>query len=267
MGLQTFTEQQTVYGIGAIYGIRLDQSGPVTAQFGVMHSATIRGKWKNEELRGQFQFPLTTARGDGEITVEVDSAQIYMQQFQDLYFAQTLVGGEGITSDLERQTVPTSPGPYTIQVNNFANFIENISVFYGSGLAAGQRLQQVGSAPSGGQYTVNNATGVYTFNSGDAGKLMLISYRYATAARGYTVLIANQLMGVTPTCRLVIKGNTVNPISANPQDPAFMLILNRCVADSIDLPMGRDKFMIPKWTFRVLDDGTGNIGQISSIAL
>lgn len=82
--------------------------------------------------------------------------------------------------DGEQQQIPVT-GPFTVAVvNSGANFVADLGVvFSGTGLA----LVKVGSNPHQGQYAVS-ATGVYTFNSADAGQGVSISYTFNQTSGG-----------------------------------------------------------------------------------
>jgi len=72
----------------------------------------------------------------------------------------------------EAASVPATPGPYTIQSQDF--FLQDIAVTYANGTA----LTKVASGPIAGQYAVG-ATGLYTFAAADQGAAVLLSYGYA----------------------------------------------------------------------------------------
>ena len=76
----------------------------------------------------------------------------------------------------ELQTIPSGPGPYTIQVMD-PLFLADAGVKFFVGGAA---LTPVSGAPAAGQYYVTPLgqpyAGLYLFNSGDAGKQVQISY-------------------------------------------------------------------------------------------
>jgi len=80
---------------------------------------------------------------------------------------------------VETHTIPSS-GPYTITVSHAADFVTalgNPPVKY----HGGQALDYSGANPSGlGEYQVS--AGVYTFNAGDAGQKVDISYAYSTGS-------------------------------------------------------------------------------------
>jgi hypothetical protein len=75
----------------------------------------------------------------------------------------------------EAQSVPASPGPYTISVNDGDAIALDNGVLYAS---SGQALTVTTGTPSTGEYSVNLATGTYTFATGDQGAAVLISYLY-----------------------------------------------------------------------------------------
>ena len=79
----------------------------------------------------------------------------------------------------ETHTIPSS-GPYTIAVSHAANFLVAVGappVKY----KGAQELQYSGPNPPGlGEYQVS--AGVFTFNAGDAGQQVVISYAYSTGS-------------------------------------------------------------------------------------
>jgi hypothetical protein len=75
----------------------------------------------------------------------------------------------------EAQTVPGTPFQVTVNAPNGPWAVDQ-GVTYANGGAA---LTPVTGSPAVGQYSVSN--GVYTFNSGDAGSAVLISYSYVPA--------------------------------------------------------------------------------------
>lgn len=78
----------------------------------------------------------------------------------------------------EPRTVPSTPGPYTITVTNAAAFEQDLGVL---------GFTRVSGAPDEDQYSVNENTGVYTFNAANGGDVVTISYRYALDPSLYTV--------------------------------------------------------------------------------
>lgn len=88
--------------------------------------------------------------------------------------------------DGEAQAIPVTPGPYTVTVTEAADFMTDFGVTKG-----GIPMTKVVGAPAASQYSVNEVTGVYTFNATDQGDAILISYSYEVDAADYTVTMPN----------------------------------------------------------------------------
>ena len=89
----------------------------------------------------------------------------------------------------ENQTVPSSPGPYTVTVTNSASFVEDQGVTEG-----GSPLTRVTGSPATGEYSVDEGTGIYTFNSASADDSIVISYRYTLNPSSYVVTLPNYVV-------------------------------------------------------------------------
>jgi len=80
---------------------------------------------------------------------------------------------------VENGTIPAAPGPYTVSLTrtNLVHAFPVTSVrVYDVALAADFTL--VAGAPAATQCQVNGTTGVLTFNNADAGKAIVVYYRY-----------------------------------------------------------------------------------------
>lgn len=95
----------------------------------------------------------------------------------NIYFTQT-----------ETHTIPISPGPYTVTVDNAVGFVEDLGVVQGATV-----FTKVDSAPNNNQYSVDEITGVYTFSVGDDGENVDISYRSLVDPADYTIVGTNRL--------------------------------------------------------------------------
>lgn len=81
----------------------------------------------------------------------------------------------------EPATIPAS-GPFTITVANAASFVEDLGVE-----GTGGPFTKVTGSPSSGQYSVDEETGIYTFNGGNASAPVTITYRYSVDPADYTL--------------------------------------------------------------------------------
>jgi hypothetical protein len=96
----------------------------------------------------------------------------------------------------ETQTIPSAPLPPQIQALEHSGYYENISVL---------GYTQVATAPALGQYTVEPSTGMYSFNSSNAGATVTLSYSYVSAIQPVYLSLFN----VPPVAALVPEIATV----------------------------------------------------------
>ena len=149
--------------------------------------------------------------------------------------------------------------PYTVTVANAANFVDDLGVYYASGANAGLRFTRVTTPSSARQYSVNLATGIYTFAAADAGAALLVSYAY-TMTTGRKLVVTNQLMGTTPVFKATFY--TVKTTGGAPG--GLTLALNACTATKLSLPTKIDDYEIQEFDFSAFADATGTIGTLGT---
>ena len=126
---------------------------------------------------------------------------------------------------------------------------------YASGANAGDALHPGRRRPRRpGQYSVNLATGVYTFAAADAGAALLVSLSLHRPTAGKKLVITNQLMGYTPTFKATFY--TVKTTAAC--RPGLALVLNACTATKLSLPTKTDDYEIQEFDFSAFADATGD---------
>jgi hypothetical protein len=246
---------QLSFGSGAVWGERTDVTGSGIGprQFGVLQDIQIDFDWSNKELYGQLQFPVAIARGQGKITGKAKFAQILGLLYSDIFFGATPATGQFAVSQLEAATVPAAT-PYTVNVANAASYNDDLGVVYAS---SGKRFNRVTTPSAAGQYSVNFATGVYTFSSGDASAAILVSYTYNIVTSGNKLTMTNQSMGITPTFKATFYTNYNGSGTA--------LRLNACTANKLSLPTKLDTWTISELDFMAFADASGTIGYLSTV--
>ena len=250
---------QLAFGAGALWGNRTDVTGSGIGpdQFGILQDVQIDWDWQTRELWGQFQFPLDIARGQGKITGKAKFARIFGAIYGDLFFGQTPASGQVTVAENEAAAVPATT-PYTIPVANAATYVDDLGVFYATGSNAGGRFTRVTTPSGAGQYSVNAASGIYTFAAADAGAALLVSYLYSSNA-GRKLVLTNQLMGYTPTFRATFyTTKTTQGVPAG-----LALVLNACTATKLTLPTKVDDYEIQEFDFSAFADAAGAIGTLS----
>jgi hypothetical protein len=246
---------QLSFGSGAIWGERTDVTGSGIGprQFGVLQDIQIDFDWTDKELYGQLQFPVAIARGQGKITGKAKFAQILGLLYSDIFFGLTPANGQFAVSQLEAAIVPAAT-PYTVTAANASSYNDDLGVVYAS---SGKRFNRVSTPSTLGQYSVNFATGVYTFSSADASAALLISYTYNVATSGSKLTITNQVMGMTPTFKATFY-TTYN-------GDGTALRLNACTANKLSLPTKLDTWTINELDFMAFADASGTIGYLSTV--
>ena len=251
---------QLAFGAGALWGNRSDVTGSGIGpdQFAILQDVAIDFDWHTKELYGQFQFPVDIARGQGKITGKAKYARIFGAIYGDLFFGQTPAAGQLTVAENEPQTVPAT-APYTVTVNNAAQFADDLGVYYASGPNAGGRFTRVATPAAAGQYSVNLATGIYTVSAADDGAALQISYLYTNPTAGKKLVLTNQFMGYTPTFK-----STFYTTKTTQGVPAGLsLVLNACTASKLSLPTKIDDYAIQDFDFSAYADATGTIGTLS----
>jgi hypothetical protein len=237
------------FGAGALYSTPTG-SNQTPTRYGALQTCGVDFKSTTKPLFGQYQLPLTVARGSMNIAGKGEFAQIAARFYNDIFFgaASSAQTGSTIVKDNESGTVPGT-STYIITVTNSATWTYDLGVIYA---ATGLPLTRVASVSAVGQYSVS--AGVYTFYSGDASAAMKISYEY-TSTGGETLTISNQLMGVAPNFR------TVLGMPYNNQN--FTLTLNSCVAESVSMNTSLEDFLKQPFSFMAFADSSGTLGTIS----
>jgi hypothetical protein len=101
----------------------------------------------------------------------------------------------------EANTIPDTPGPYTVTVANSATFVADVGV-----TKSGVPMVHVAGAPAAGQYSY--AAGVYTFNSADHNQPVVITYRYTLDPLTYTITLPNLVVFTSaPATGLIISAD------------------------------------------------------------
>lgn len=240
------------FATGDLIGFRTDvaAAGVTPVKFGILQDVQVAFTADLKELYGQGRYCLALAPGKTKIEVTANFAGLRGRLLNDLYFGATTTATQTLFASSEAGTVPGS-STYIITVANAATFLKDCGVYY---QLTGQPLQKVASVAAVGQYSVVEATGVYTFYSGDASAAMYISYTYGSTG-GVQIPIGNQKMGQGPTFRIVLS----QPFDGRQGN----LILNNCQSSKLSLPTRQDDFTIASLDFMACADAGGNIGSMN----
>lgn len=240
------------FGSGVLFG--LPNAGnlavdPTPFKFGVLQEASVEFKADLKKLFGQEQFAVAKARGKIDVSCKAKIASYDPNMINQLYFGQAQASGVTTMAVDEAGTIPTTP--FQITVANAAHFVTDYGVV---NKATGGQLIKVASGPTTGQYSVDSATGVYTFAAADTGNAVKISYSYTDSTSGTTITLSNQLMGYAPEFRAFLFSNF--------RAKRLGIELYSCTLGQLTVPTKQEDFWMADLTFDASTDATDTLGQI-----
>lgn len=244
---------QYMFGTGQLYSTPVGGGAPI--RLGALQDVSVEFSGDMKMLYGQYQFALDVARGKTKVEGKIGSGNIDVSAFNSLFFGNQLTNNSERKQTInEAASIPATPGPHTVTVANAASFYADLGV---SLVSTGQSLKYASGAPASGEYSVDPATGVYTFNAAQEGEGVLINYLYtATTADSGTLEITNQLMGTVPRfqliCSQLFKGKQ------------FTMVLYSCVSDKLSLPLKQDDYLISEMSYSAQANDANSIGFIST---
>lgn len=242
------------FGVGTVIGRRTDISNPTPLFFGILQDITIEVDQTLKRLVGQYKMPVDIAPSELKITGKAKQARIQANLFNDLILGGTLTTASGIAmATAEAHSVPGS-STYTITATQAATFKEDLGVFYASN---GVQLTRVTSGSEAiGKYSVNEATGVYTFAAADASAAVIIYYTYGVTTKNQ-ISLSNQLMGSGPVFEISLQEQYTS--NAGITSTTFMK-LNACRSSKLSMPFKNTDYTITEIDFEAFADQASNIG-------
>lgn len=244
------------FGVGTLICRRTDIINPTPVLLGVLQDIEIDFNQTLKELTGQYKMAVDVAPASLKVTGKAKFAQIQANAINDLMLGQTITPAAGITLLTgEIKTVPTTP--FQVTVTQAATFKEDLGVFY---VATGVQLQRVAAASEAtGKYSVNEATGVYTFSAGDVGTSNIrIYYSYGVVTQK-SITLANQFMGAGPIFEMILQEQYTNNAGVNNQ---MFVKLNACRSSKITWPFKNGDYTIQELDFQAFADQSNNWGTI-----
>jgi len=243
---------QFVFGTGNVVAVST-AAGQTPQQLGTLQDISIGFDFTNVPLLGQYQFPVAVGRGAGKIEGTAKLAEFDANMFNQIFFGTTPVAGGTFYASNEAHSIPAStPWQVTIATPGAGTFLDDGGPVYA---ATGARFQRVASAPATGQYTVNLATGIYTFTTGDASAAILISYTYTIAASGFSSVLTNQLMGQSTIFKLVLN-NQYNNLN-------FTLELYQVTSTKLTMGFKNTNWSVPDFAFACFTNSANQLGKLS----
>lgn len=247
---------QFVFGSGTVLAIP-SAATATPQQFGTLQDVSVDFTFTNKELTGQYIYPVAVGRGPGKVEGKAKAASFSANFFNQVFFGNTPTAGGSAVALNENHSVPASSA-YTITIAppTSGTFLDDGGVVYAT---TGILMQRVSSVTAVGQYSVNLATGVYTFYSGDASASVNITYSYTESTVGYSSVLANQLMGSSPVFKVILN----NQYNGN----NLTLELYQATSTKLSLGFKNTDWSVPEFDFSCFTNSANNLGKLSLTVL
>jgi hypothetical protein len=258
------------FGPGILICTRTDIANGTPINVGYANEFSIDYSGTTKQLFGQNQLPLVAARGTIKVTGKIKAAVLSGIAMNSLFWGQTLstaAGGlawtVGSTFSLSTTTLNTSTGT-PLQVGSSLTFDADLGVtFVNTGLP-GRRVS-TGLETSSGLYSVVSTStgagaGQYYFSSADtisltAGTTNPIKVNFtSTTTTGQSLIVANQLIGYSPTFQLDYYTNLNQPTGK-----PFVVRCYQAIADKAVMAWKLEDFMMPEYDFSLFANASGNL--------
>ena len=245
-----------VFGSGALIGTPSGSATPTPINFGLVQEVTLDIQTTVKTLYGQYNFPVAIGAGTKKVTGKAKLARISGLAFGSLFFGYTPSTGQVITqfgeSHIYAATVTITPPNSGVYLNDATG---DQGVVYA---ATGLPMTRVVTPSAVGQYSVNTATGIYSFYSGDsANGPFLISYRYTVSASGEKFTVTQALIGPTITFSANLFAS--DPTTGN----QFSVYLYNCVASKLSFGTKIEDFSVPEMDFEAYANAANNVLQFN----
>lgn len=262
---------QFSFGSGYVYGIPLTGTNLTPVLLGTLQECSYDISSSTKELYGQYQFAAAIGRGPAKFSGKAKMGSFSAETWNTFFFGPGATGLATPTTTGGIQTVNKENGTPTSHSYQFANsgsgaFDVDLGVVYGPGAAAnvqGQALTKVASGPVAGQYSVNAATGTWSFASGDtnASATNGISVAYTWLPSAPTRLIqaiynSDFPMGAAPVFEIV---HSI-PYSTGGTDATFKIY--SALASKLSFGFKNTDFTVPDIDFMMFANSAGRVFDI-----
>ena len=230
-----------------VYGQPITNGTPV--EVGVLQSVSVDISFDLKSLHGRGQFAVDAARGKGSAKCKASFGRINGALLNSIFFGGIVAEGgiETIAQTINGEIIPTA-GTITPVVPNTGTFKKDLGVTDSKAVP----LKRVTGAPTTGQYSVDEATGIYTFAVDDANKTVFISFKYSATVAGAKSGIVNNLdMGYTPEFSVNLQRDYKGKFMG--------LEFYRCVSNKLGFSSKQDDYDLPEFEFEPQADDLNRV--------
>lgn len=246
---------QYLFGAGKVFATPIQDvygqpiTNPTPVEIGVMQSVSVDISYDLKELYGRGQFAVDAARGKGSIKCKATIGRISGALLNSIFFGGVVAEGglDVVTQTINGEKIQTG-GALTPVVPNAGTFVKDMGVTTAKAIP----LTRVSGTPLTGQYSVDEATGAYTFATVDVGKTVFISFKYsATVAGAKSGLVNNLDMGYTPEFAV----NLQREYKGKFMGMEFF----RCTSNKLGFSSKQDDYDLPEFEFQPMADDLNRV--------
>lgn len=176
--------------------IKRTAANPTPRRIAIIQDVSIEIKRDIKELFGENKYAEDAASGNESISGKYKSGELDPGWMMEEFMTSARTTGSIILVKREVGTVASG----TVTVDGAANFREDYGVV---DPLTDRPLRRVSGSPAEGEYSVNETTGVYTFNAAANGDDFLFTYLTDSTA-GETYTVNNTLAGDSVFCSLLL---------------------------------------------------------------
>lgn len=251
------------FGPGILIITRTDTTTPIAINVGYVQELTVDFAGTTKQLYGQNQYPLVAARGTIKATGKWKAAVLSGIAWNNAFYGMSAFSTSS-ANNLVWNIASTFTLSTTATAQNLpstATFDADLGMIYST---SGIPLQRVTTGlESSGKYSLPS-TGGYNFSAADqlgavngnttATTIKLTYTQQSTGVTGQSLIVANQLIGFTPTFQLDYYTNLNQP-TAKP----FVVRLYSCVASKTMWAPKLEDFILPEFDFDIFANSAGNV--------
>lgn len=235
-----------VFSSGVVVLRFLRNSLMVSRKLPTLQEASIKFDGSIKEMFGAGAHSEDAAGGSRKIQGTFKVGQIKGGQLAELFFGTTGTAGRVVPVIDFGGTAGTAPTSNTVNVGH-----TNITDLGVDSAVDGFPMDRVASAPTAGQYSVVESTGVYTFAAGDPRAASVRpSFRYTDSSAGKSYEMGNPLLGTIADSEAMLW---------NPRFTKDMgVIMYHAVITSLDLPRKREEYGEATMAYSCFNDPAKN---------
>lgn len=235
-----------IFGQGDIFTIP-NTKNPTPIKVATPQSLDLSISGDVATVFGNQQFAKASAGTTKEVT-----GTITFGESQPEFISRYLLSGTKATGrhkqveDIVDLTAIGEPATVSYVADNFNRNLGVVS-------RLGVKFTRVDATPSVYEYSLNEETGTYTFNSAQAGVEVSIRYDQFLESEGTRYIFKNTLMGSTPSFRLETTGLF--------EGKGYGFIFYNCRATSYSQSTTNDGFALPTLEFSASVDENDELGE------